>query len=84
MESRVMYQPSTGWITIHMSAYHAWQGHISDVPYRFLGYIFDMQFSTEWPCGQIGKVNALKMRNSAGSSPATATNKRNNRYGEVT
>ena len=39
MESRVMYQPSTGWITIHISAYHTWQGHISDVPYRFLGLI---------------------------------------------
>ena len=41
MESHVMYQPSTGWITLHISAYHAWQGHISDVPYRFLGYIFE-------------------------------------------
>ena len=40
-QSKVLYQPSTGWITIHMSAYHAWQGHISNVPYRFLGYIFE-------------------------------------------
>ena len=34
------------------------------------------------PCGQIGKVSEFKIRISAGSSPATATNKRNNRYGE--
>ena len=40
-QSKVLYQPSTGWITIHISAYHTWQGHISDVPYRFLGYIFE-------------------------------------------
>ena len=43
MESHVMYQPSTGWITIHISAYHAWQGHISNVPDRFLGYIFETE-----------------------------------------
>ena len=41
MKSGVLYQRSTGWITIHISAYHTWQGHISDVPYRFLGYIFE-------------------------------------------
>ena len=41
MKSRVLYQQSTGWITIHISGYHTWQGHISDVPDRFLGYIFE-------------------------------------------
>ena len=43
MKSRVLYQQSTGWITIHISDYHTWQGHISDVPHRFLGYVFNMQ-----------------------------------------
>ena len=43
MKSRVLYQSTTVWITIHISNYHAWQGHISDVPYRFLGYIFETQ-----------------------------------------
>ena len=41
MEKRVLYQSTTVWITIHLSNYHTWQGHISDVPYRFLGYIFE-------------------------------------------
>ena len=43
MENRVLYQPSTRWITIHVSDYHTWQGHISNVPDRFLGYIFETQ-----------------------------------------
>ena len=42
MGSRVIYQSSTGWITIHISAYHTWQSHVADVPDRFLSYIFDM------------------------------------------
>ena len=25
MENRVFYQPSTGWITIHILDYHTWQ-----------------------------------------------------------
>ena len=41
MEKRVFYQPSTGWLTIHISPYHAWQGHISDVPDMYLGYIME-------------------------------------------
>ena len=43
MERKLLYQPSTGWITIHVSDYHAWQGHISGVPDRFLGYIFETE-----------------------------------------
>ena len=42
-QSKVLYQPSTGRITIHIPAYHAWQCHISDVPDRFLGYIFETE-----------------------------------------
>ena len=42
-QSKVLYQPSTGWITIHISDYHTWQGHISNVPDRFLGYIFETE-----------------------------------------
>ena len=42
MEKRVLYQSTTGWITIHISPYHAWQGHISEVPNKFLGYIFEL------------------------------------------
>jgi len=42
MERKVFCQPSTGWITIHISPYHSWQGHISDVPDSFLGYIFEV------------------------------------------
>ena len=42
MEKRVFYQPSTGWITIHITPYWAWQGHISEVPDRFLRYIFEL------------------------------------------
>lgn len=42
MESKVFYQPSTGWITIHISPYHAWQGYISDVPVEFIGFIFEL------------------------------------------
>lgn len=41
MESCVMYQPSTGWITIHISAYHAWQGHISNIPDVLLKYVIN-------------------------------------------
>jgi hypothetical protein len=43
MERKVLYQQATGWITIHVSDYHAWQGHISGVPDRFLGYIFETE-----------------------------------------
>ena len=43
MKSRVFYQTATGWITIHLSPYHTWQGYISDVPYKFLGYIFETE-----------------------------------------
>lgn len=42
MERKVFYQPSTGWITIHLSDYHTWQGYIYDVPFKFLGYIFEL------------------------------------------
>lgn len=41
MAHKVLYQPTTGWLTIHLSPYHAWQGHISDVPDLFLGYIME-------------------------------------------
>ena len=41
MGRKVIYQQATRWITIHLSPYHTWQGHISDVPYKFLGYIFE-------------------------------------------
>ena len=42
MESKIFYQPYTGWVTIHISPYHTWQGYISDVPDVFLGYIFEV------------------------------------------
>ena len=41
--SKVLYRQDTGWITIHLSPYHAWQGHIADVLDRFLGYIFEKE-----------------------------------------
>ena len=53
MESRVMYQPSTGWITIHLSHYHAWQGHISDVPYSFQATFLICSFLQN---GRVGKL----------------------------
>lgn len=43
MAHKVLYQSATGWITIHLSPYHAWQGHISDVPDKFLKYIFEVK-----------------------------------------
>lgn len=43
MARKALYQSTTGWITIHLSDYHAWQGHISEVPVELLGYIFDIK-----------------------------------------
>lgn len=42
MGSQVLYQSATGWVTIHISPYHTWQGYISDIPNVFLGYIFEV------------------------------------------
>ena len=47
MEKRVLYQSTTVWITIHISPYYAWQGHISDVPDMYLGYIFELNNERE-------------------------------------
>ena len=42
MGRKVIYQQATGWVTIHLSPYHAWQGHISDVPDVPLKYIMEV------------------------------------------
>ena len=49
LQSKVIYQTATGWITIHISDYHTWQGHISDVPDRFLGYILKHRMADRLP-----------------------------------
>ena len=41
MERKVIYQQATGWITIHVSAYHAWQGRISNIPDVLLKYVIN-------------------------------------------
>ena len=43
MAHKVIYQTATGWITIHITPYWAWQGHISDVPDKFLKYVFEVK-----------------------------------------
>ena len=41
MHSKVIYQQDTGWVTIHLSPYHAWQGHISNIPDVLLKYVIN-------------------------------------------
>ena len=40
MTVTVSYRPYHGWITIMVTPYITWQGHISDVPEKYEQYLY--------------------------------------------
>jgi len=41
--NKTLYNAKTGWIVVHLSAYIAWQGHISELPTKYESLLYKGQ-----------------------------------------